>query len=98
MLNTIFKDISPLLLKVAPTIATALGSPIAGIALQILANKFGGDVVNPAALVNTISNHPNAGHILTEAENDHASVLKSLLSDNKIKSVEMNFKVNMNDD
>jgi hypothetical protein len=98
MIHNIFKDIAPMLLKLSPTVASALGSPVAGAALQILADKFGGDIAAPTDLVEKIKSHPDAEHVLTDIEKEHCDGLQCLIKDSKIKSIELNFKMNIGDE
>ena len=58
MIHTILKDLIPIIEDVAPTLATMIGSPLAGgatsLILHLLAGAFGFDPTNPTASISDI--------------------------------------------
>ena len=98
MLNEIFKDISPILTKASPLIATALGSPVAGLAVSILSNIFEADPKNPNEIVNKIlENVPEATNKLKCSEADHCDIFKSILGARQPSHLEFHVKVSFDD-
>lgn len=98
MFKQILQDIFPILEKVAPTFATALGSPIAGVAstfaLSILANKFGLNPKDVAKLPEVINADPECNDKLCEIENTFADWFKNNAQQIKSPSkAEINVKV-----
>lgn len=64
-------------LKFSPTLATALGGPIAGIVTSYLASAFG---VHPDDLAQTIANDPNSAIKIKQIEALHAEELAKIAS------------------
>lgn len=76
-----FKDITSFVGKVAPTLATVLGSPVAGAGIALLANAFGGSTKDTADLMNRIKTDPQAQIKLAEIESNYQLELKALSND-----------------
>jgi hypothetical protein len=72
-------EIAKATLKFSPVIATAMGSPIAGMIASLLATAFG---VEPKDLANTITNDPNAEFKLKQFELEHTEALTKIAADN----------------
>lgn len=88
-------DIAPILLKSAPTIATALGSPLAGIAMTLVSTMFGTDEKDPNSLIKKVMDDvPTANSIFQELECKHGGVFQKLLnSTDTLSSAEINIKL-----
>jgi hypothetical protein len=81
MFKDILAEVFPIIQKVAPTFATALGSPGAGLAttfaLSMLAKEFG---VNPGdvhQLVTCISGDPDCNSKLSNIESEFSGWIKN---------------------
>lgn len=82
MLQGILKEIAPIILNVAPTIATALGGPLAGGILSVLCETFGVHKKDPEDLVNKVlADVPAAEKKIGALENSHKCWLKDLMPD-----------------
>jgi hypothetical protein len=90
------KDVIPLVAQHAPMIATALGSPVAGIAATILANAFG-VAAKPADLLDAIQNHTDAASILCQCDNTSGGILSKLAQNGMPKYVEVTLKLDWRD-
>ena len=77
-------SILPELLKVvessSPAIATALGGPLAGIAMTLVANLFGIKSTDQTSILNAIQTDPDAALKLKTLEYSHAEELKKISS------------------
>jgi hypothetical protein len=71
-MNNKLKDIIIVIEKMAPMLASALMSPAAGMAIQLLENTFG---VSSDSLATTISQDPNALEKLQQLELSHSDTL-----------------------
>lgn len=71
--------LAPLISKFAPVLATALGSPIAGIVTSLIASAFGGDPKNLPDLVSKIGADTESQNKLAQLELDHGDLIKTLL-------------------
>lgn len=89
----ILSDIMPILLKAAPTIATALGSPASGIAIELLERAFGVESGNTSSLIDKI-NDPSAIGVLQDLDNAHSSLLTPIANLKLPSNLEVSFKVN----
>lgn len=72
--------IGSLVSKISPVLGALLGSPLAGIAISFLANRFNVDPHNLTELAQKISNDPHADIKIKQMENDHQEVLAILAS------------------
>lgn len=97
-LKTIFKDALPIIVESAPTIAAAIGGPIAlaaGYVIPVLAQSFGVKSKNVNDLVSSIMQDPNASDKLAACESTHAEWLTYLMqSVNNLSNAEINIKLN----
>lgn len=68
--------------KVAPVLATALGSPIAGIILHVIASVFDANFSDPNDILNKINNDPDSALKLKALQYQHEENLKKIASEN----------------
>lgn len=68
-------DVLPVIEKTAPTIATALGSPAAGIAIKVLCDSFG---CSPNDIPNLIKNINEDSDSLTKINNAEGDYLQKI--------------------
>lgn len=66
----------------APILATALGSPIAGMAMALIANLFGIDKNDTQGLIDKITLDPDSKIKLKELENEHLESLQQIVATN----------------
>jgi hypothetical protein len=64
--------------KISPILGTALGSPIGGMIVSLIANKFGLDPNNHQAIIDTLTNSPDAAVKIKEIENAHTEELEHI--------------------
>lgn len=69
------KKIFDIVGKSAPVVASALGSPVAGIALSLLGNAFGGSPQDPNSILEKLTNDPETQIKLAQIEADHSTTL-----------------------
>jgi hypothetical protein len=94
MFNIVLKDILPLIQYSAPIIASALGSPIAGTAISLIAKAFDGDSSDVPGLVSKVLGDSNASDKLKELDTLHGDWISSLLGKIRYPSeIEFNLKV-----
>ena len=93
----IFREILPIAIRCAPMIAGALGSPLSSIALELLAQAFGGTSADPADLADKIKSNPNAEGILATLETQHAPYFKALRSIKMPNSAKLTLELNWPD-
>lgn len=88
-------SIAHIILSASPIIASALGSPIAGIAMSLVSHAFGTDSTKPEDLVSKVmADVPTATTILQSLEAQHGDIIKNLLSGaNNLASAEINIKL-----
>jgi hypothetical protein len=91
-------EIAHILLEASPMIASALGSPLSGIAVSLLSHAFGVDSQNPSDLVSKVmSDVPAATTILQSLEAQHGDIIKKLMNGaNNLASAEINIKLSWN--
>jgi hypothetical protein len=98
MINaTIFQNAFPIIAKLAPTFARAIGG-FPGIAmtyvLPLLAHAAGTNSTDIPTMISNFINDPKAQNNLKDLEHDHADWLCSLLeSTNRITQAEINIKL-----
>lgn len=63
---------------VAPTLASVLGSPIAGIAISLISSAFGLTSKKPEDILNAIAQTPDAQIRLKQLESEHAIELAKI--------------------
>lgn len=76
----VLKDALPILERSSPIIAGALGSPIAGMAVSLIASALGSDPSDPHALVGKILNDLTSPDKLAALESLHSPALSALLN------------------
>ena len=83
MSKKVFKFAGKLIKKVAPTVATAFGGPLGGVALHILAEKLGVDSQEESAILDFIerNQNPDLALKIKEAENAFSLHLKDIRQD-----------------
>jgi len=77
---SIIPELLSLVKTTAPIVASALGSPIAGVAVSLIASAFGIKGNDQNAIVNAIKSDPDAAFKLKELEYTHAEELKKIAS------------------
>lgn len=96
MINQL-SSIAHIILSASPIIASALGSPLAGIAMSLVTHAFGTDSTKPEDLISKVMEDvPKATTILQSLETQHGNIIKSLLSGNNLTSAEVTIKLNWN--
>lgn len=73
-----FSKLKDVLIGAAPTLATALGGPAAGIVVSLLSKAFGLSSNDPTQIANQISLDPDASLKLAQLEADHAKAMRDL--------------------
>ena len=73
-------DVLPVIEKTAPTIATALGSPAAGIAVKVLCDSFGCSNNDIPNLISNIQQDSDANSKITNAEGDYLQKIAGLFA------------------
>lgn len=71
-----------LVADVAPTLATVLGSPVAGIAISLISSAFGLTSKKPEDIINAIQTTPNSQITLKQLEIEHSEELLKLATAN----------------
>jgi hypothetical protein len=74
-IGAIASDVAKVVFKASPLLASALGSPVAGMVLSLLGNAFG---VAPPSLASAIAADPDAATKLKALEMQHAEALASI--------------------
>jgi len=92
-----FKELMPFLLKGAPLLASALGSPAAGMVTGLVASAFNADPHDMLNLQRTISTDPDSEEKLKQLECDHGDTIKSLLFDRSPSKIDLHIIVHYND-
>jgi hypothetical protein len=91
------KEVLPIIEHGAPLIATALGSPLAGIgtkfAMSLLGLAFGADPKDPASISAAISSHPEPQNILTQLEANFGDFISNKYHIKMPSSAEINIKL-----
>jgi len=97
-LKEIFNDALPIIQRVAPTIASAIGGPLglaSGYVLPILASAFNIHPSNPQSIVQAILSHDGSEDTLASVEKEHGSVLCDLMNTvSNLENAEINVKLN----
>lgn len=75
-------DILPIVAKSAPILASVLGSPIAGIALSLIASAFGVKSDDVSKLSDVLKSDPDTAFKLKQLELQHAEALATIASNN----------------
>lgn len=74
----LLSDLKSVVTVGAPVLASALGSPIAGMVLSLIASKFGVDPAKTSDIIEAIKNDPESTIKLKQIENAHIESLQSL--------------------
>lgn len=100
-LKEIFKDALPIIEKVAPTVAGAIGGPFgiaAGYVIPILSSAFGSDAGHLDKLASNIFADPGAEDKLKNIENQYGNWISGLMmSVNHLADAEINVKLKWQD-
>jgi hypothetical protein len=80
LIDVIESDVLTLVSKAAPLLGSVLGTPLAGIAISLIAHAFGVDSKNLTNLTNVMRNDPEAAIKLKTLEYEHAEVLAKVAS------------------
>jgi hypothetical protein len=88
-----FHALLPFLLRSAPILAGALGSPIAGMVTGLVATAFNADPKDIDDIVRRISTDPKSEEKLSKLENDQGSFIKSLLFTKPLAKIDLHIVV-----
>jgi hypothetical protein len=96
-LKDVFREVLPLIQRVAPSVAAAIGGPIgmaADYIFPVLADAFGVSTSEPKAVVDAILSHDGSENTLAKVEADHCDVLCGLMNSvNQLSQAEINIKL-----
>ena len=96
-LKPIFQEVLPIIQRVAPSVAAALGGPITMAAeyiLPILTQAFGINSGDPHDVVQAILSHDGSENTLAKVEEEHSDVLCGLMNSmNHLSQAEINIKL-----
>lgn len=81
-MSEIWSKLGSLVKTAAPLLGSALGSPLAGMAVSLIANAFGVKSNDVSELMTAIQNDPNATVKLKEIEAEHEEALAKIASEN----------------
>jgi hypothetical protein len=81
-------ELISLVSKSAPLVGTVLGSPLAGIAISLLASFFGAKTGDLSDLLSKIQNDPEAALKLKTLQFQHEETLKQIASNDFQKSID----------
>jgi len=68
--------------KIAPILGGVLGTPLAGVAVGLLAKCFGVDVSNLSDLAHKIATDPDSAVKIKQLENEHVETLQKIITQN----------------
>ncbi len=96
-----FSDIENFIAKSAPLLASAVGGPIAGVAVNLISNLFGSDPKNPDDILKKMQADPDAAMKLKQLEMQHEESLLQIQMQSYAKEIEdrsnaRNFVLNFN--
>lgn len=80
--DVIVSKLLPIVGKAAPLLGGVLGTPLAGVAISLLASTFGVGSQNVDDIVKSISSNPEAAIKLKSLEYEHAETLEKIISAN----------------
>jgi hypothetical protein len=86
--DVIESDLRETVGKVAPLLATVLGSPLAGVAVSLIASAFGVSSTDRAKIISAIHDDPEATQKLEALEFKHEEILENIASFNYSTEVE----------
>lgn len=78
---SIMESVISVVKTASPLVATALGSPLSGIALSLLGNAFGSTSKNPEEILKLIKDDPDFEMRIKKLEYDHIEELARISSD-----------------
>jgi hypothetical protein len=91
------KEVLPIIEHGAPILATALGSPLAGLgtkfAMSLLGLAFGADPKDPASISAAIAAHPEPQNILSRLEANFGDIIKNKYNIQLPSKAEINIKL-----
>ena len=93
-MNINWHALVPFLVKSAPVLASALGSPAAGMVTGLVANAFNADPANLDDLTRRISTDPECEGKLCQLEKDHGDMVKTLLFARAPAKIDLHIVVN----
>jgi hypothetical protein len=88
------QDILPIIEKGAPIVASALGSPLAGVAVSALASAFDGDFKDIPGLIEHIKSSADPDGQLQEAQNQYLHYLTVRPLQNAKITIELQWQPN----
>jgi hypothetical protein len=80
--DVIESNILPIVGKVAPLLGSVLGTPLAGVAISLIAQAFGVSPHNLDEVANALATSPDAAIKLKTLEYDHAETLAKVAGQN----------------
>lgn len=96
-LNEVFREALPVIQRVAPSVAAAIGGPIgmaADYIFPILANAFGVSTAEPTQVVQAILSHDGSENTLAKVEQEHCDVLCGIMNSmTHLSQAEINIKL-----
>ncbi len=93
-MNINWHALAPFLIKSAPILAGALGSPVAGMVTGMVASAFNADPKDLDALTRTISTDPESETKICQLEHDHGDMIKTLLFARPPAKIDLHIVVN----
>ena len=82
LIDVIESDILPIVSKAAPLLGSVLGTPLAGVAISLIAKAFGVDPHDTDALSKVLDDSPETAIKLKTVEYDHAETLAKIAAQN----------------
>lgn len=73
---------------VAPLLGSVLGSPLAGVAINLLSNVFGTNPTDVQGLASKIIDNPSADLRIKSLENEHSEMLAKIASSDYVTEVD----------
>jgi len=89
----ILSQILPIIENASPIIAGALGSPIAGIVINVLCKAFDANPGDVNDVVSKIASNENAKDIIKTVEQNHLPWLMSALSVSRLSNIKASIDV-----
>ena len=74
--------------KIAPILGSVLGSPLAGVAVSLLASYFGVNSRDVKAIADAVQNDPDSSFKLRQLEYQHAETLAQIAAQNYLTEVD----------
>ena len=93
-IKDILNDALPIISTFAPTIAAAIGGPVGGYVLPLLANAFNVHSADLSKLSQAIKNDPDVKNKMEGLEIDHRDFINNLINNpTNLSSAKINFEV-----